>query len=191
MTKPVNQAKSQHGSEGEQAPPLSREIRIVDIEDNVPKTIEVTAAERETIRALIDLVALEALSFDYRLRRGGGGRVHLSGRLTADATQTCVVSLEPLHAIVDVPVELEFWPEPLVADLERKAEDPGQAGLLDWPGTIVDGRIDLGPVVYETFATALDPYPKKEGARFQWSQEDGADTAPSGPFAALKELKKP
>jgi len=189
MTDPLNQTPNQNESK-EEAPPLSREIRIVDIEDNAPTTIEATAAERDAIRALVDLVALEALRFDYRLRRGGGGRVHLSGRLTADAMQTCVVSLDPVPAALDVPVEVEFWPEPLVADLERKAEDPGQAGLMDWPGTITDGRIDLGPLVYETFATALDPYPKKEGASFHWSQEGGSDTSASGPFAALKELKK-
>jgi len=179
-------------AEDEQAPPpLSREIRVIDIVDNAPQTIEGSAAEREAIKALLELVALGALRFDYTLRRGGGDRIHLSGRLTADFTQTCVVSLEPLPVAVDIPVEMEFWPESLVADLEHKAEDPGQVGLLDWPESIVDGAFDLGPVVYESLATALDPYPKKEGASFQWSQGSGAaEEAESGPFAALQKLKK-
>jgi len=175
----------------ETPPPLSRDIRVTEIDDNAPLTIEATAAEREAIKTLLDLVALDALRFDCRLRRGGGGRVHLSGRLTGNATQTCVVSLDPLQAVLDTPVEMEFWPEGLVADLARKAEDPGQAGVLDWPGTIVDGAFDLGPVVYETLATALDLYPRKEGASFQWSQGAEAGKADeSGPFAALGKLKK-
>ena len=184
MTDPVTQ--------DEQAPPpLSHEMRVADIEENVPQTIEANASERDAIKALLDLVALDALRFDYRLRRGGGGRIHLSGRLLADVTQTCVVSLDPVPVAVNLPVDIEFWPQGLVADLERKAEDPGQAGLLDWPEAIVDGSIDLGPVVYETLATALDPYPKKEGASFQWSQGDRtAEDAESGPFAALRKLKK-
>lgn len=183
MTQPTNQDT--------EAPPLSRDVHVSDIEDNAPQTIEATLAERAAIKDLLDLADLGDLRFDYRLRRGGGGRVHLSGRLKAEVTQTCVISLEPVEAAVDTPVELEFWPAPLVADLERKAEDdPGQAGLLDWPETITDGTIDLGPVVYETLATALDPYPKKEGARLEWQEAPEAEAPKSGPFAALEQLKK-
>lgn len=184
MSYPMNEAP--------EGPPLTRKVRVTDIEDNALETIEATGPERAAIATLLDLQALDRLCFDYRLRRGGGGRVHLAGRLKAALTQTCVVSLEPVGASVDVPVEMEFWPAPLVEDLEQKAEEPGQAGLLEWPEAIADGMIDLGPVVYETLATALDPYPKKEGASFQWSQgAPEAEARESGPFAALKQLKKP
>lgn len=171
--------------------PLTREICVLDLDDNAPKTIEATAVEREAIKNLLDLVALESLRFEYRLWPGEGERVHLSGRLTADATQTCVISLEPLEALIDTPVEVDFWPEDLVADLERKADDLREAALIEeWPEAIVEGTIDLGPVVYETLATALEPYPKKEGAKLQWSQDGGADAPTPGPFATLEQLKK-
>lgn len=179
-------------NEQPQAPPLTRKIRVAEIEDNAQAALRVTEAERASIAELLDLVALHALGFHYRLRHGGGGRVHLSGRLTADATQTCVVTLEPVPASIDVPVEVEFWPQAFIEDLEKKAEDPSQSGLIDWPEPITDNTIDLGPVVYESFATALDPYPKKEGASFQWSQgASEAEDRESSPFAALKQLKKP
>ena len=85
--------------------------------------------------------------------------------------QTCVVSLDPVSVHLDVPVEVEFWPRALVDDLARQdAEESGTQGLLDWPEAVVDGRIDLGPVIYESLATALDPYPKREGVSFDWSQ---------------------
>jgi uncharacterized metal-binding protein YceD (DUF177 family) len=187
MNHPVNQEP--------ETPPLIRKLRVSEIADNVGATLSATEAERAAIAGLLDLVGLESLNFDYRLRRGGGGRVHLSGRLTADATQTCVVTLEPVPAPIDVPVEVEFWPERLIADLEKKAADPSHTGLIDWPEAIADDTIDLGPVVYESFATALDPYPKKEGASFQWSQDgseqEAQEARESGPFAALKQLKKP
>lgn len=182
MTKPMN--------EEAEVLPLSRKTRVRDIEANAPQTIEATAAEREAIKILLDLVDLKNLRFDYRLRCGSDGRVYLSGQVKADVSQTCVISLEPVEARVDTPVEMEFWPETPIADLERRTDDPGQAGLLDWPEAIVDGNLDLGRVAYETLATALDPYPRKEGATFQWSQGAGATEARAGPFAALEQLKK-
>lgn len=170
--------------------PLTRKQRTSDIEENVEQTIEATPAERSAVAELLDLVGLEDLKLNYRLRHGAGGRVHLTGHLRAQATQTCVVSLEPVKSIIDVPVKAEFWPATLVEEFEHRAEDPGQAGLLDWPETITDGMIDLGALVYETLATALEPYPKKEGASFQWSQgTEAVEEGESGPFAALKRLK--
>ncbi len=124
--------------------------------------------------------------------RAGSGRLRLAGQLQADVTQTCVVTLEPVDAQLDVPVEIEFWPAALVAEMERNAEELGNHGLLDWPEAVVDGRIDLGPVIYETLATALDPYPKRPGTSFDWSQVDpeAASEGKSGPFAALAALKR-
>jgi hypothetical protein len=45
--------------------------------------------------------------------------------------------------------------------------------------------------MYETLATALDPYPKRPDASFDWSQASppAAGEARTGPFAALAALK--
>jgi hypothetical protein len=173
-------------------PPLSRPLRVDEIRDGETGEINVTQPELAAIARLLDLKALNNLSFAYRLSEAGGGRLRLTGRLTALVTQTCVVSLDPVDAVLDVPVEAEFWPQSLIEQFEQSADDPGGPGQLDWPEPIVDGRIDLGPVMYETLATSLDPYPKREGASFDWSQaapEQGS--APSrGPFAALAGLKR-
>lgn len=171
---------------------LSRTVRVDDIRDGASGEIAVTKAEMDAIAGMLDLVALEGLTFNYRLDHGGGGRVHLTGRLHANVTQTCVVSLDPVEANLDVPVEVEFWPVSLIDELERSTEEPGNPGLLDWPEAVVDGRIDLGPVIYETVATALEPYPKREGVSFDWSQgpSEEAGSAKSGPFAALAALKR-
>jgi len=173
-----------------EGPPLTRKLRITDIDETVEHRIEATPDELANIVALLDLVKLEGLTADYRLRRGAGGRIHLAGQLKARATQSCVVTLEPVDTAIDAPIEAEFWPAPLVEELERKAEDPGYEDLLDWPEAIADGTIDLGPLIYESLATALDPYPKQAGASFQGSQgAAAAEGGESGPFAALKRLK--
>jgi len=171
---------------------LARTLRVDEIRDGASGEIAATKAEMDAIARMLDLVALEGLTFLYRLDHGGGGRLHLTGRLHANVTQTCVVSLDPVEANLDVPVEVEFWPVSLIDELERSTEEPGNLGLLDWPEAVVDGRIDLGPVIYETLATALEPYPKREGVSFDWSQgpTEEAGSAKSGPFAALAALKR-
>ena len=172
--------------------PLSRILKVDEISDGASGEIVATRAEMDTIAGLLDLQRLEALSFGYRFTHGGSGRLRLTGRLQADVTQTCVVSLEPIDARIDVPLEVEFWPEALLATAESSVELPGSVVVLDGPEPIVCGRIDLGAVAYETLATALDPYPKREGVSFDWSQGEPsqAQEGQSGPFAALAVLKR-
>lgn len=172
--------------------PFSRPLRLDEIKDELSGEIEATAAERKAIASLLELPELRALKLAYRLRRDGGGRYHVSGRLNADLTQTCVLSLEPLQTTVDVPLEVEFWPRRLLDELEARAEESEPDALFEWPEAIAEGKIDLGPVIYETLATALDPYPKREGADFEWAEDaskEGSETRTS-PFAGLEQLKR-
>jgi uncharacterized metal-binding protein YceD (DUF177 family) len=174
------------------SPPLSKILRVDELKEGEERSIDINRVERETVAALLDLVALDSLRFTFRPYRRGEGRLALHGTLAAAVTQTCVVSLEPMASTLEVPVEIEFWPRHLIEDRAETIDEAASHGTLDWPEPIVDGKIDLGPVIYETLATGLDPYPKREGVSFQWS-EPGAQSAgvdkPESPFAALKHLK--
>jgi uncharacterized metal-binding protein YceD (DUF177 family) len=172
-------------------PPLARTLRFDELKDGEELSIEVNPGEREAVASLLDLAALDRLSFSFRVQRRGQGRLAIHGTLAASVTQTCVVSLEPVASTLEVPVEIEFWPLHLIEDRAETVDDAASHGTLDWPEPIVDNKIDLGSVLYETLATALDPYPKRNGVSFQWS-EGAADTATESgesPFAALKRLK--
>ena len=173
-------------------PVLSRSLKVDEIKDGASGEIAVSDADMEAVATMLDLVALDGLTLAYRFDHRGDGRLHLVGALRAKVTQTCIVSLDPVETRLEVPVEVEFWPAALIGPSERSTEEPGRPGLFDWPEAIVDGRIDLGPIIYESLATALDPYPKREGARLDWSQEPPGDGegAGSGPFAALAALKR-
>ena len=176
-------------SKNSDTPPLSRSLRVDEIEYGVESEIAVTKNEMAAIAGLLDLEPLKDLAFTYRIRPGVSGRLHLIGRLKTRVTQTCVVSLDPLETSLDVPIEAAFWPFSLIEAHKKNTEDP--AGGFDWPEPIADGKIDFGPLIYESLATALDPYPKREGASFEWSQGAESDRdAETGPFAALGALKR-
>lgn len=182
---------NQTANDDQQPPPLTRKIKLFEIDHNDQKTIEINDGERAAIMELLDLQDLQGLKFTYRLRPGSGKRVVLSGRLRAEAVQTCVVSLQPIEARVDEEVDVEFWPIEKIEALRDRPDDPRQTGERDWPEAIEGDTIDLGPLVYETLATSLDPYPKSEGAEFQWKdKEPGAEIPENNPFAVLKSLKK-
>jgi uncharacterized metal-binding protein YceD (DUF177 family) len=172
-------------------PPVSRQFRLDEIREGVSGTIEATEAERAAICRLLELKGLGALALTYRLFLTGGGRLRLKGHLEAEVTQTCVVSLDPVPAKIDAPVEVEFWPTAMIEAEIKREEVSSSTTLADWPEPIEDGRIDLGPLLYETLATSLDPYPKREGVSFEWSQgaEEAEQERKSSPFAALDRLK--
>jgi uncharacterized metal-binding protein YceD (DUF177 family) len=189
----MNRARETNAlSGGTDRPQLSRSVRIDDVKDGEERLIEVTPAERAAIAALLDVAALDQLSFACRFHRRGEGRHFLQGTLAASVTQTCVVSLEPVASMLQIAVEIEFWPAPLVEQFTASSDEAVSHGMADWPEPIVEGKIDLGPVIYETLATALDPYPRREGASFEWSnagEAPGAEQAVN-PFAALAQLKQ-
>ena len=188
----MDRARKLDGSSGgTDRPPLSRTVRIEDVKDGEERVIEVTPAERTAVAGLLDLVALDQLGFAYRFYRRGEGRFVMEGTLVTSVTQTCGVSLEPVASALQVAVEIEFWPAPLVEQFTASADETASHGMVDWPEPIVEGKVDLGPVIYETLATALDPYPRREGASFEWPGEaeaPGTEQARNA-FAALAQLK--
>jgi hypothetical protein len=171
--------------------PLSRVLRIDGVEDGESFSLEAAASERTAMASLLDLSALADLRFAGTFHREGQGGLQLTGTLTAKYTQICVVSLEPIETEAEIPVAIEFWPAPRIEALAKTADEAASHGLLDWPEPIANGKIELGRPLYETFATAIDPYPRREGARFDWTEPE-AEAEPvraDNPFSALSKLK--
>lgn len=157
--------------------------------DGLHDRIEATAAERASIAAAQGLPALTSLALTFELKPLSRDRFRLRGQLEGVATQQCVVSLEPLEAHVDEAVDLELWPAEQVAPTSSTAPGAEVEVRLDGPEPYSGGTIDLGQIAYELFAAALDPYPRKPGAEFTWT-EPAPSGADEGPFAALRTLKR-
>ena len=153
----------------------------------------VNAQERADIAKTLDLLSFDSMRMEYRLHRSGRSRFKLTAHLFADVKQSCVVTLEPLESNIDEQFEIEFWPPEEVALLEAEAEEEGMEVPLEGPEPIMEGRIDVGQLAYEHFTAALEPYPRKSGASFDW-QDPRIDPSSEGddkPFAELVRLKHP
>lgn len=180
------------GSRSDGGALLSRVVRVQDVPaGGLAGRLEADAGERAAIAEQLDLVALDALALTYELTPIGSGRLRLTGTLSADGTQRCVISLEAVPAAISEPVNMEFWPLEALRSLEQAHSGDAVELALEGPEPIEGAEIDLGQLAYEILAASLDPYPRKAGAAFVWEgAAEGGDTAGAGPFAALKALKQ-
>lgn len=152
------------------------------------RSISANEAERARLAERFGLLALDRLTASLRLTRGRAGLVNVRGELEADVVQACVVTLEPVRSELRERFTVVFGAIRPVPDGEvvigLDEEDPAEE--------LTDGRIDLGEVVAQQLAVALDPYPRAPGAddRFEPSErEESAAKGENTPFSALEGLR--
>lgn len=165
-------------------------VRSVSVAHLPPKgthvVVEATEEERAALARDLDLPAIRTLTARLRVV-GTPARVHVTGRVTASLTQTCVITLDPFESELDVEVEVAFR-APMPGE---EAFDPAEEVEvdLDAPDELVDDRIDLGAIAAEFLALGLDPYPRKPGIAFEESPGEPAEKEAASPFAALAALR--
>lgn len=153
-----------------------------------PFFLKPDAAARAKLAEGLDLLGLENLRFEGELTPKGRSDVALKGRLRADVVQPCVVTLKPVPAKIDTPVERTYmahWEDPEGDEAEMPEDDT----LEPMPDVL-----DLQAVLVEALALALPDYPRAEGAELESKDfaEEGAEPiveAELKPFAALAALK--
>jgi len=162
----------------EKLPPRGRAIEVI-----------ASAAERAALAKRFGILDIAQLSATLRLIPvGRGALVRLVGQVSAEVTQACIVTLEPVAEHVEAEFEMAFGPdveeeELGEIDLTFEAEDP--------PDPIVDGVIDVGEAVAEQLALALEPFPRAVGAEFVAPPEAAPEPVEkANPFAALAAFRK-
>jgi uncharacterized metal-binding protein YceD (DUF177 family) len=166
-------------------------------EAGIEVELSADADERQALCRRLGLLGLDALRARGRLERSPDGKeLHLRATLEAEAVQPCVVSLEPVRSHLLEPIERR-WRLPGQGPLKAAA---GEAEVLVDPEAVevepLEGRvIDLGEVVAEELALALDPYPRLEDAYERLPElgpdiSVGEDEVTEGPFAVLQQLEE-
>jgi hypothetical protein len=154
----------------------------------MPVVFSADAEQRQALAREHALESVERLHVDLLVEpwRSEGARV--TGRVTADIIQICVVTAEPLSNEVDARIEALFVPAgsrlatPRVQTGELVLDPEGE----DAPELFEGDTIDVGQLAEEFFALQVDPYPRKPGAELARPAEGDTD----GPLGAkLRSLK--
>lgn len=143
------------------------------------------ASERAGVAGALRLAALDKLEARYRIMSVAGGGWRLKGQIAADVVQTCVVTLEPVPSAIEEPFEVEFWRE------TSEPEGGEDRSVLEGPDVemLTGDDIPAGRIIFETLSGALDPYPRKADAAFDW-KDSAAESEKSNPFSVLAQLKE-
>jgi uncharacterized metal-binding protein YceD (DUF177 family) len=149
------------------------------------------AGQRGTIAKWAGILSLEKFQTQVEIAKRAPNRFGLAFRLSAQVTQACVVTLEPVSS----PIEKTFTRELVFVGTarHREASDSGPDLVLDealeeGPEEVDSLHIDLGAPILEEFALSLDPYPRRPGVEFAPQSPDS--DRPESPFAVLKSLKQ-
>lgn len=188
----------------EKAPEFSRPFETEALEEEpVTMDIEANEEERAELAKRLDVVSVESLSAKLILTRSSGYMIVVDGILSADITQECVVTTEPVQTHIEESFD-GYFSEKTDAISFAKAkrdkivenQDP-EAPFLeeeDDPERVVDGIIDLGELTTQYFSLAIAPYPHKEGVTHELTDDDEQALNKlhkvKNPFAKLETVKK-
>lgn len=169
---------------------LDWSVSVLDVPDRpLRQTRSASSIEREALQSSLDVPEVKALTVDYSVSRIAGGAYRVKGQVHGDVSQACVVSLEPVPEVIDETFEVEYWPES-VTPLEAGNKEREQP-ILDGVDreAIRNGHIDIGRIVFEILSGALDPYPRKADAAFEWRDQEQEKSGKISPFAALSKIR--
>jgi uncharacterized metal-binding protein YceD (DUF177 family) len=160
--------------------------KVVDIPaGGLRRERETTESERKAVASALGLLGLHSLAARYRIEAIAGDAYRLSGTVSGEVDQACVVTLEPVSSKVEASFDVEFWPELEPADRDEDAT------VLEGPDVerFEHGIIPVGRIIFETLSASLDPYPRRDDAEFRWQDPRAEEPEKTGPFAALSKLK--
>lgn len=182
------------GKAGDDSTPIVLDW-VVEPRDIGPKgtIVERSASDAEctALAAALQLLVCRTVAIKGRVRPRGKDRFELTGTITVNADQACVISLDPVPAQLSIETSVQFEPAIASPPSERAGAaidvDPLEPELVE--ALDPAGRIPLGRVVYEEVAAALDPFPRRPDAAFTWQDPAAPSAATVSPFAKLAALK--
>jgi uncharacterized metal-binding protein YceD (DUF177 family) len=141
--------------------------------------------QRGAIAKWSGIVSVEKFEAGVEIQKLAPNRFALAFRLSADVTQACVVTLEPVSSHMERSFTRELM---FVGSYSGSGPEVVlDSALEEGPEEIESLHFDLAMPVLEEFVLSLDPYPRRPGVEF--AVKNPESTPPDSPFAVLKGLK--
>jgi uncharacterized metal-binding protein YceD (DUF177 family) len=149
--------------------------------------LEANASEREALARRFELPSLDALCGTLQVRSlAEQGLIEIEGRVIATLSQTCTVTLEPVPEEVDAAFRRMFTLAPAAPSAEVELDPEAEE-----PEPLPAGGLDLGEILAEELAMALDPHPRAADADATLASVAMPDTAEEeSPFSRLASLRR-
>lgn len=147
------------------------------------------AEERRLLAEVLDIVAVDRLEATLTVTPWRKTGAKVTGKVSADVRQACVVTLDPVEEHVEEEVELTFLPAAEIGAPGTEVEI--DIATYDPPEPLEGRTVDLGAIMAESMALGLDPYPRKPGVEFTpFIEDDGSNDEAANPFTALGQLRR-
>ncbi len=165
-------------------PEFSRPYRLDTL--GQPKDVEISATPEEcaALARRFALQAVEQLCAKARITTSTAG-IDVTGQMVARATQSCVVTGDPIPAALDQPFMIRFVAADALPEAEEIELSADDCDVMEHDGQV----IDLGEAVAQTLGLALDPYPRSAAAEERLREAGVLSEGEAGPFGALAALK--
>jgi uncharacterized metal-binding protein YceD (DUF177 family) len=168
-------------------PPYTRPFDLSSLSEvGCEETFKVPVPACDAIAEFYELDGLEGFTVRIRLTRLSKNEFRLEGHFAVTVIQTCIVTLKPVHSIVEEDFERVFIVAPLRA--AQRAAGAVDVTLEEDEAEMLRGSsVDLAAPVLEELSLMIDPYPRTPGAAFEGGM--AAPSAEESPFAVLQALK--
>ena len=137
-----------------------------------------SAEECSMLASRFGFASLASLAANISIKSAGPDHWDVTGNLKAEVTQLCGVTGDPVPESVDFQIEERYG----------LANDEGIDVEVSPDGVepLVDGSIDLGEIVAQSLAIAVNPWPRSAAAPENFQAGAGENEIPFARLAVLK-----
>ncbi len=123
-------------------------------------------SDRAALAKRFGFLGLPAFSARATVDRRVGGQVVVEGRLRGKVVQACVLTLDPVTQDLDESFRIVFRQD-LTEDLDPESGEAVLSAQADAPEPLTGNMLDVGEIVAEQLSLAVDPYPRRPGAKLE------------------------
>jgi len=154
---------------------FSRPIRTDQLNGRREFDIEAQDEERQRLAARMNVSCIDWLRAHIALApwkgRVSGASVTgviVTGHLEAQIIQPCSVTLDPVIERIEEDIKYKYINElNKIPELKSKDEVILDFEQEEPPENLIGGQVDVGEIVAEALALAINPYPRGQGVQFE------------------------